>query len=316
MLSNTVTERTVAIYNNGGTTLQNINLYGNGLLCYVQQPGNNRYYYMLVSAECFYEDGKDHLGSIRQVIHKTADYENDNVVASKNYQPYGGIIAAYNSATDDRYNFTEKERDKETGFDYFGARYYDSEIGRWTTVDPLADLFPGKSPYSYANNNPLRYFDILGLSAKDTVDSDEANTFVYELPLITVMGRTAINVLSRFAGIASLVFLSGDTDPQKIELYNETLTNKKAVEGLVKGPVIEHLNKLSGNFPGKDPNDPYGKKTWKKHLQKALNEISKKLKKLNKPLEQVLRERGWDEESIGNLFNRLNDAGFKVPKGK
>ncbi len=90
---------------------------------------------------------------------KTADYGNDNVVASKNYQPYGSIIAAYNNATDDRYNFTEKERDKETNFDYFGVRYFDSDIGRWTSVDPLASKYSGFSPYAYALDNPLNVID-------------------------------------------------------------------------------------------------------------------------------------------------------------
>ena len=34
-------------------------------------------------------------------------------------------------------HFTGKERDAETGLDYFGARYYGSKIGRFTTVDPV-----------------------------------------------------------------------------------------------------------------------------------------------------------------------------------
>jgi RHS repeat-associated protein len=40
-----------------------------------------------------------------------------------------------------------------------GARYYDSEIGRWLSVDPLADKYPGWSPYNYTLNNPLKYVD-------------------------------------------------------------------------------------------------------------------------------------------------------------
>lgn len=146
------TGREVAIYNNGGTTLKSINLHGNGLIGYVNKVNNNRYYYV-----------KDHLGSIRQVIYKIAAWANDNIVASKNYQPYGSIIAEYNSGTDYRYDFTMKQRDKETDFNYFGTRYYDSGIGRWTTVDPLAHLRPGLSPYHYAQNNPLNRFDPDGM---------------------------------------------------------------------------------------------------------------------------------------------------------
>ena len=58
---------------------------------------------------------------IRQIIYKTADYGNDNVVASKNYQPYGSVIAAYNNATDYRYDFTGKQLDTETNLRYFAC---------------------------------------------------------------------------------------------------------------------------------------------------------------------------------------------------
>jgi len=61
--------------------------------------------------------------------------------------------------------FTGKERDPETGLDYFGARYYGSKIGRFTTVDPVYTwqenlVDPQRwNRYAYARNNPLRYVD-------------------------------------------------------------------------------------------------------------------------------------------------------------
>ena len=56
--------------------------------------------------------------------------------------------------------FTGKERDSETGFSYFGARYYDSDlmIG-WLSVDPMADKYPSLSPYAYCAWNPIRLVD-------------------------------------------------------------------------------------------------------------------------------------------------------------
>ena len=46
--------------------------------------------------------------------------------------------------------FIRKERDSETGFSYFGARYYDSDIlTGWLSVDPMADKYPNISPYAY-----------------------------------------------------------------------------------------------------------------------------------------------------------------------
>ena len=55
---------------------------------------------------------------------------------------------------------TGKERDSETGFSYFGARYYDSDLMTgWLSVDPMADKYPGLSPYAYCAWNPIRLVD-------------------------------------------------------------------------------------------------------------------------------------------------------------
>ena len=57
-------------------------------------------------------------------------------------------------------NFTGKETDCETGFSYFGARYYDpSLLASWTAIDPLADKYPGLSPYNYCAWNPMKLVD-------------------------------------------------------------------------------------------------------------------------------------------------------------
>ena len=46
--------------------------------------------------------------------------------------------------------FTVKERDEETGYGYFGARYMDHELmTMWLSVDPMADKYPSISPYAY-----------------------------------------------------------------------------------------------------------------------------------------------------------------------
>lgn len=71
------------------------------------------------------------------------------------------------SSADARYKFTEKERDTETVYDYFGARYYESFIGRWVQVDPLADLSPDVSPYVYCFNNPVNITDPDGMYPED-----------------------------------------------------------------------------------------------------------------------------------------------------
>ena len=92
--------------------------------------------------------------------------ENAEVVTAQDYYPYGEILRSYSlGGLNDKYKFTEKERDTETNYDYFGARFYDSELGRWLSVDPLADKYFGWSPYNYTLNNSLNNIDLLGLAA-------------------------------------------------------------------------------------------------------------------------------------------------------
>lgn len=104
---------------------------------------------------------KDHLGSIRVTTDETGA-----VVSTRDYFAFGEILREYNYSNPlERYMYTEKERDVESDYDYFGARYYDSELGRWLTVDPLATKYPAWSPYNYSLNNPLRYIDLFGMDA-------------------------------------------------------------------------------------------------------------------------------------------------------
>ena len=66
---------------------------------------------------------------------------------------------------------TGKERDEETGYGYFGARYYDSEaLTGWLSVDPMADKYPSMSPYNYCAWNPVKLVDRDGKEAQDNDD--------------------------------------------------------------------------------------------------------------------------------------------------
>lgn len=94
--------------------------------------------------------------------------------------------------------FTGKERDSETGLDYFLARYMSPAQGRFTSPDePLIDQSPGDPQswnlYGYVRNNPLRLIDPTGLCSQDSngsfVDSDQGGTFQFSGAC--VQGNTA-----------------------------------------------------------------------------------------------------------------------------
>jgi RHS repeat-associated protein len=61
------------------------------------------------------------------------------------------------------FKFSAKEKDLETGYSYFGARYYSPELSVWLSIDPLADKAPGWTPYRYGFNNPISFVDPNGM---------------------------------------------------------------------------------------------------------------------------------------------------------
>jgi RHS repeat-associated protein len=62
-----------------------------------------------------------------------------------------------------RFTFSGKERDEETGYNYFGARYYNADISIWLSVDPMASERAWLTPYNYVQNNPLKLIDPTGM---------------------------------------------------------------------------------------------------------------------------------------------------------
>ena len=63
----------------------------------------------------------------------------------------------------------------ETGMDYFGARYYSSDISIWLSVDPLAFKYPDQSPYSYVGNRPINTIDPWGMDEVEDPNGNKGN---------------------------------------------------------------------------------------------------------------------------------------------
>jgi RHS repeat-associated protein len=91
--------------------------------------------------------------------------EAGGLITYEEYSPYGettyqaGINAA--EVRRKRYRYTSKERDRENGFTYHGARYYAPWLGRWTACDP-SGMIDGPNLYRYARDAPTQYFDGAG----------------------------------------------------------------------------------------------------------------------------------------------------------
>jgi RHS repeat-associated protein len=120
----------------------------------------------------------DHLGSTRALT----DGATGNVVERHDFLPFGEELSAgvggrtaglkYLTSPDlldIRQRFTGKERDAETGLDWFETRYLSSAQGRFTSPDPLFIRYSRLADpqslnlYAYAHNNPLKFVDPLGM---------------------------------------------------------------------------------------------------------------------------------------------------------
>ncbi|WP_394831366.1 hypothetical protein LVJ94_33135 [Pendulispora rubella] len=107
----------------------------------------------------------DRLGSTNVVI----DHESGELAESIQYHPYGTVDSDYRPERwghhRELYQFTGKEADIELGLTYFGARYYNTGIGRWMSADPLTvhQAAGDLNPYAYVNGSPMEGTDSIGL---------------------------------------------------------------------------------------------------------------------------------------------------------
>ena len=118
----------------------------------VNDPNNGR-------EEEVYFYHSDHLGSASWITDGGGD-----AVQHLQYLPYGErYVDQRMSGYNERFTFTGKEKDEETGYGYFGARYLDYNIlTTFLSVDRYASKYPSISPYVYCAWNPIRLMDPSG----------------------------------------------------------------------------------------------------------------------------------------------------------
>ena len=118
---------------------------------------------------------KDHLGNICVVV----DADADSVVQRTMYYASGVPMAQSWGRDIQPYLYNSKEFVEAHGwnsYDY-GFRNYYATIGRFTSIDPLAEQTPWQSPYVYAGNNFINRIDWMGLSATTTTEVNEIYAF-------------------------------------------------------------------------------------------------------------------------------------------
>ncbi|MBL8233526.1 MAG: RHS repeat-associated core domain-containing protein, partial [Bryobacterales bacterium] len=226
---------------------------------------------------------RDSLGSTRVVsgaggtVRRRIDYwpfgEEVSGLDRGSYPGYGGnVYPGARGMVDEK--FTGKERDAETGLDYFGARYMSAVQGRFSSPDPL----PGwqKDPqswnmYAYGRNNPLKYVDPTGETYRvcDAKEENCANISDAEFEKFRkdnkdlnfrggsagsiYAGRTLSGTFTQTdvdidPGVAMVLYAAGVTADREVKNFARAILITAAT-GPLLGTAAGTLTKITANLP-------------------------------------------------------------------
>ncbi|HLD06019.1 MAG TPA: RHS repeat-associated core domain-containing protein [Candidatus Nanoarchaeia archaeon] len=177
---------------------QIVYIYANGQRIAKQQDGKTFYFH------------NDHLGSATVVTD-----EDGKVVEEKRYDPFGMELAGGS-----KIGYNSKELDKDTKLNYYGARYYAADFGRFVTPDTVKGRLGNPQSlnlYAYTLNNPMKYVDPSGNQEKKIIP----NMFYYATMLTpTFVLDLASNNYGR--GIKALMhYLHGSGEAMNLDLSSK-----------------------------------------------------------------------------------------------
>src|SRR5438445_3988109 len=175
---------------------------------------------------------QDHLGSSSVITDSTG-----TLVEETAFYPFGYSRNEFHPRqTREHYQFTQKERDRESGLHYFGRRLYSAPLGRWISTDPMEEKGGGLNLYAYGKQNPLKYTDPDGAEIKVTRSSDKKD---YRIELNAVV----IDLSSRHFSQQEIQTYA-DSLKATIEKTYSGKQGKTTWTAVVQITVIDDLSKI------------------------------------------------------------------------
>lgn len=160
----------------------------------------------------------------------------------------------YTAGTSYRYGFNGKENDNEVKGEGntldFGARIYDSRLGRWLSGDPLEAKYPMHSPYNYAANNPNLFIDRDGNDWIISISQDKSGNITVHIKLTAVIVNSSGKQmdLNKFkaAVINQLKTNFEKVEYKKAVSYTNRTSNLDGVS--VGGPIPDKMVNVTVKF--------------------------------------------------------------------
>ena len=272
---------------------------------------------------------QDHQGNNRVVIDQNGTVEETN-----HYYPFGGVFA--NSTSVQPYKYNGKELDTKKGLNWYdyGARHYDAAIGRFATVDPMAEKYYPWSPYTYCLDNPIKYVDNDGKKVyyATGVSNEFKNDFKQAVQYLNQNG--AGGLLAKLHASDKIYYIdeglplassSFNKDTQTITWSSRTglLTNNgfELSPTTVLNHEIDHAVQFDQNheqqmqdYNSKDEN--YSNKEEKRVITGSEQETAKKLGEIDKTEVTRIDHLGTLYETTGPTTIEWKDPIVITPKKK
>jgi RHS repeat-associated protein len=229
---------------------------------------------------------KNHLGSTVKVYNLSGSAES----YSTDYEPYGKLrLQTVSANTEVTPKFTGKEFDEGLELDYFGARYYDPELGMWISPDPARQF---ASPYAYSPN-PV-----------NSVDPD-GNYFTTEEGYLVFDAKSA--GIHAYQGVAS----GPEWDAfQALQLTPVALLKGEPIAGSVNlfGHIAIEVGDLAFSFGTNYSHSGLDRRDWGTNLSSYLdpqNAIPRNTFSLDLHLSQddAIRLRNYYYNNVPNIKN-------------
>lgn len=184
---------------------------------------------------------KDYCGDVRVVLD-----QNNQPVELNSYYPYGSLMAATTAEGVQSRKYGAKELDRENGLDWYDsqARMLMSDIGRTTTLDPLAEKYYSISPYAWCAGNPVKFVDPEG--EKVIVEQEYQEQF--KDAMFAIFG----NFSHLFSFNGNELSLPTDKQPKgkkQKKLYNalKQITSSDVITNIYYADDVEVTNVLGEN---------------------------------------------------------------------
>lgn len=169
--------------------------------------------------------------------------------------PFGETMIEQHSYSGDytnRYKFNGKELDEETGFYYYGARYYNPKFSLMLSVDQMSQKYPGVNPYAYCFQNPINLIDPTGMEPDDPSGGDPPKgikTTIYDKNgnITNTLPEQVVNMFCEEYGM-DVKYENG-----VLSKVGESQTGSQ-----ISGTAKECWNNIFSNDSSKNPNLVFG----------------------------------------------------------